>query len=121
MKKIFILVLILTAAISGCSEKKTEPVSRDLFAMDTYMNLKAYGDDSTLSAIDKAAEKITELEEIFSVTNEKSDIWNINHAEGRRVIVNKETAEKSSKNKINNLDCVSILLIFYILSKNYKI
>lgn len=93
MKKFFILVLMLTAAISGCSEKKTEPVSRDLFAMDTYMNLKAYGDDSTLSAIDKAAEKIMEFEELFSVTKEKSDIRNINHAEGRRVIVNKETAD----------------------------
>lgn len=50
--------------------------SRTLFAMDTVMELTAYTDDETV--LDLAAERIYALEELFSVTLEGSEIYELN-------------------------------------------
>lgn len=81
---------------SACScSQKTEQVSnisktRDIFSMDTYMNLKTYGKD-TFSSLDEAEKEIINLEKILSVTNENSDIWNVNHSNGKYTSVNDDT------------------------------
>lgn len=98
MKK-FTALLTITALLSicGCSDsgqplQVEEDLSavRDVFAMDTYMYLKAYG-DSADTALGTAAERILSLEETFSVTNENSDTWAINHANGEPVTVSADT------------------------------
>lgn len=78
MKKLkyFFAVLIL-AAVSSCGSAPEKEASRELFAMDTIISIKAYGQRSE-EAVNAAAERLTELEARFSVTDENSDIGILN-------------------------------------------
>ena len=78
----------------GISDQKlsSEPSVRDLFAMDTFMTLKAYGENSD-EALGKAAEAILMLEKKLSVTDEESDIWAVNHSGGKSTEISTQTAE----------------------------
>lgn len=95
MKRQLALFPFLLFLLCGCtpsaepSPEETEAV-RDIFAMDTYMFLKAYG-DSADTALGIAAERILSLEETFSVTSETSDTWAVNHADGSLVTVSEDT------------------------------
>lgn len=101
MKKIIYLFILITAlSLFSCSQdneksnqkkQNSTSVSRDLFAMDTYMNLTAYGENAQ-TALGKSAEKIIFLEEILSVTNQNSDIYKLNNSNGNEVKVNEDTA-----------------------------
>lgn len=80
---------------SSCTERKnTENIqaSKDVFAMDTYMNLKAYGKNSE-TALEFAVDEIIYLDNLLSVTNENSDISAINNSGGKSVSVENDTAE----------------------------
>lgn len=69
------LILMLTA----CSESpKSE--TRDLFAMDTVMSMTAYGENAA-AALTQSEQKIKELDRLFSVTDENSDIYKINESD----------------------------------------
>ena len=70
-------------------QKKAE---KSLFAMDTYINLTAYGKDAE-PALDAAADRLAELEQLWSVTDSESDIYAVNHSSGQRVSVDPLTAE----------------------------
>jgi len=72
------------------SSEEPELCVRDVFAMDTFMHLKAYGEhaDTTLG---KAIERILLLEDKLSVKSEQSDTWAINHSDGKAVSVSKDT------------------------------
>ena len=76
--------------LTACGKQTDTMKSADIFAMDTYMNLKAYGRDAE-AAVAEAEARIYELEQFFSVTNEASDIWKINHAGGQPVTVSADT------------------------------
>ncbi len=92
------LVFTAIAAISifcGCADKtnndKNIAVTRDVFAMDTYMELKAYGKNAG-PALEKAEKRIHELENELSATSDQSDIWKINHSCGKETAVSDDTA-----------------------------
>lgn len=80
--------------LTSCSNKKVEhePTRKSFFAMDTYMTITVYGENSE-KALDQAEEKIAELDKLWSVTNESSEIYAINHSNGQSVPVSPETAE----------------------------
>lgn len=61
------------------------------FAMDTYMTFTVYGTDGR-EALRLAQEKVTELEGLWSVTGQDSEIHKINHSGGQAVEVSTETA-----------------------------
>lgn len=96
MKKITTLLFLFLITLCGCansaesSSEDTKEYSRDIFAMDTYMYLKAYGEHAD-TALGYSSEQILSLEELFSVTSEKSDIWEINHSNGEPVSVSDDT------------------------------
>lgn len=98
MRKITSLIIIPSLlSFCGCSvsgqpmQVDEENASlRDVFAMDTYMYLKAYG-DSAEKALDIAVKRILTLDRTFSVKNTNSDTWSINHAEGKAVKVSEDT------------------------------
>lgn len=95
MKKILCLAAAALLLLSGCTESKNvenTQASKDVFAMDTYMNLKAYGKNSE-TALEFAVDEILYLDDLLSVTNENSDISAINNSCGSIVSVNNETAE----------------------------
>ena len=94
LNAVFLAVAVIS--LCSCSEKQTpitssnEAVTRDVFAMDTYMNLKAYGSNAE-KALNEAEKRITELEKTLSVTSEDSDIWKINHSAAQPVSVSSDT------------------------------
>lgn len=94
-KNLFFTVIAAVSMLYGCTNnsKSDENISvtRDVFAMDTYMNLKAYGKNGE-SAIDEAEKRIFELENELSATLQTSDIWKINHACGAETAINDDTA-----------------------------
>lgn len=66
--------------------------SESFFAMDTYMTFTAYGMDAE-AAVLAAEDKIRELEALWSVTDENSDIYAVNHSAGQTVTIDQKTAE----------------------------
>ena len=89
MKKIIIL---LTCAIllCGCgngnmvksqktSQNNEQKYTSELFAMDTYMTVTAYGKGAT-EAVDQAADEISRLDQLLSTGNEDSEIYKINQS-----------------------------------------
>ena len=66
------------AAYAGENE---EPQTRQLFAMTTVMNLKAYGKDAG-ATLDEAEEKIRSLDSLLSTGTKGSEVWQINHDGG---------------------------------------
>ena len=89
------LLLLSCAACAGQPVKDNPPppeASAGLFAMDTYLSLTAYGEDAE-AALERAQNRIRELESLWSVTEEHSEIYAANHSGGNPVAVSKDTAE----------------------------
>lgn len=84
-KKIFVIIVlgILLLCLTACNisffpgtEEKTDS-SIDLNAMDTYMTLRAYGENRK-KALDAAKTEIERLDDMWSVGNENSEISRLN-------------------------------------------
>lgn len=97
-KKTLLPLFFLFFGFVSCNKKQeiSEPVCRDVFAMDTYMSLKAYGSNAE-KALSDAEKRINELENTLSVTSEKSDIWAINHSDSEPVTVSDDTVRLINK------------------------
>ena len=108
-KKILVLFLLSTMILGGCSTQKItdsssqkeealeaknqdiseestdgeaderQEASKDVFAMDTYMTVTAYGKGAT-EAVDQAADEISRLDQLLSTGNEDSEIYKINQS-----------------------------------------
>lgn len=81
-----LLALVLVLALSGCSKNRKdsggeEPYSRDIFAMDTYMTLSAYGDAGE-EAVSAAVKEINRLDALLSTGREKSEVTKLNNNGG---------------------------------------
>ena len=80
-KKAVIFIFTMTALcllFSGCAFSQPDDAEqRDLFAMDTYMTLKAYGEHAE-EALDAAEEEIHFLEKLLSTGNPESEISRLN-------------------------------------------
>lgn len=87
MKRAFASLLLAALMMTGCGTDiaqqsaetadadQTEPVSATVFAMDTVMDLTIYGDAELLS---QAEQRIMQLEGSLSVTDENSEIYQLN-------------------------------------------
>lgn len=94
-KKRFVGIWLLfccSLCLTGCQSESKEDtgIKRQLFAMDTVMDLTAYGKKAE-QAIEQAAKLINRFDRLFSVTNKQSDIYKLNHAGGKAIVVEKET------------------------------
>ena len=84
---VFLLIICLTDTVHAKSGSRTG------FAFDTVVMIQI-GDASDPEALlDQCFDLINSLEQLFSRTMEGSDVWNINHAEGRPVTVSEQTAD----------------------------
>lgn len=77
-----ITVILAAAVLTACGGNKPEKddtvqSTQEIFAMDTYMSLTAYGSNSE-EAVSKAVQEINRLDAMFSVGNEDSDVTKIN-------------------------------------------
>lgn len=93
-----LLAICLLAGLDGCAmespkgnESGLSASSRDFFAMNTYIRLEAYGDGAE-DALALAQTRVDELEGLWSVTDETSEIYAVNHSGGQPVSVSDDTA-----------------------------
>ena len=93
-----LLTGVLLVSCAARMDVPADPVSAepiqataDLFAMDTFMTLRAYGPQAD-TLLDTAKTRITALEGTLSVTDPESDVWTLNHAAGQCVQVSEDTA-----------------------------
>ncbi len=95
MKRFFAVFSVIILVLTGCADKGTggsaQAKSRSVFAMDTYMELKAYGDNAD-AALDRAVSRINEIEAELSVTLPDSDISRLNTSGGEPVEVSRDCA-----------------------------
>ncbi len=86
MKKIILLCIAWVMLLTGCkagaaaSVSNLEPSSATVFAMDTVMEIKAYGAEDEL--MKKSSSRIKELDALLSTTDKASEVFAIN-ASGR--------------------------------------
>lgn len=84
--------MILLTSCTSASSENPEPMNRNFFAMNTYISFSVYGAEAE-SAMELSEAKIKELEALWSVTKENSEVYTINHADGSPITVSDETAE----------------------------
>ena len=108
--KAFLSIIIGSLLIMFCSvckdvlstSENIQEYEKKLFAMDTYMTLKAYGNNGQ-EALEKAAERIQEIESLVSVTNKNSEIYNLNNSNGTDIHTSDDTLFLLNKSlEINN-------------------
>ncbi|MDE6280512.1 MAG: FAD:protein FMN transferase [Oscillospiraceae bacterium] len=77
MRRLFALCLAFIL-LAGCAPAQARPTAEDIFfAMDTVMTLRLYeGGDEAL--LDEAEDRVKELEALWSVTDEGSEIYALN-------------------------------------------
>lgn len=87
------LLAVLTA-FSGCGRTNlgAQEAENSFFAMNTYMTFTAYGEGAE-DALADARVRVEEVEALWSVTDEGSEIYRANHSGGEPVNVSEETAE----------------------------
>lgn len=131
-KMIFCIITAGLLCFTACGKQadffQNESQSKSFFAMDTYMTMTAYGENAE-TALNQAEERVIELEKMWSVTDENSEIYAINHSGGGDVHVSPETAElldfslDISKVTDGALDCTMypVLTEWGFTTGNYKI
>lgn len=84
------LLLTLSAVFLPACTRSTEPISRQGFYFDTVIKITLYDteDEALLDHCFALAEK---YENMLSKTKEGSDIWKLNHAQGRPVELQEDT------------------------------
>lgn len=93
-KKVVLPILIITIlilTITACSNKQTGVLTRTEFLMDTVITLKIY-DNKDKKIMDKAIDRLKEIEDRMSATIDSSDIVLINKNAGIKAVqVNEDT------------------------------
>jgi len=93
-KTIAVLLICLGLLFGGCAKTSAEKAelskqSRVIFYFDTVVTVTVYTDNTEL--LSEMEEECLRYEQLLSKTVEGSDVWNINHAGGKRVQVSEET------------------------------
>ena len=84
-------LLLLTSCTPASSENQA-PMNKSLFAMNTYNTFTVY-DNTAEDVLSEAEQELKTLEALWSVTDENSEIYAINHSDGTPVEVNEYTAQ----------------------------
>ncbi len=87
-----ILFYTIFSMIMHTKKGSTEPFKTEFFGMNTYITFTAYGADAE-EALKAAEKKISELEAAWSVTEETSEIYQMNRSNGKPITLSAETAE----------------------------
>lgn len=82
--------VVSVSILAGCAPKE---VSQDFYAMDTVMNITAYGDSDAQDAVNRCVSYINELEADISRTKDSSDVSALNAAAGQTVTLSEQTAD----------------------------
>lgn len=123
---IFLLFFVIFAFfLESCSNTEN---SISFFAMDTFMSIKSYGKDS--KKINQQIQKRIEyLDSIFSTTNEKSEVYKLNHSQDEFTKVSDETKKliefslkmSDETEGILNIALYPVILEWGFTTGNYKV
>jgi len=73
-----LLFLLCIAMLTACQNSdENKKVSKDIFAMDTYMTVTAYGKNAE-NGVNEAVDEINRLETVLSAEKQESDIYKLN-------------------------------------------
>ena len=98
MKK-YILAIIICILCCACQMHKNDMAEIQMFAMDTFIDLKAEGENGE-KALLEAEKEINRLERLFSTTIEQSEIFAVNqYASKQPITVSKDTFDLIEKAK----------------------
>ena len=87
---VFLVFMLFLSGCAGQGNQTGDAAEAHFFGMDTDISITAYGRNAK-EALTDAESKVAELEKLWSVTEEDSDIYAINHSLGRPVNVSEET------------------------------
>ena len=88
----FFLVMVLCSACGSAQPSSSETAEHSCFAMNTYITMQASGADAA-RVLNETESLILELEGIFSVTEEESELYALNHSNGQPQTVSSGTEE----------------------------
>ncbi|MBQ7896360.1 MAG: FAD:protein FMN transferase [Oscillospiraceae bacterium] len=101
-KSVIALVICFALLLSACgsttpttSGSDDNKQSRVVFYFDTVITVTAYTKDKNL--LDDLDKECQRFEKLLSKTVEGSDVWRINHAQGKRVPIHQETRDLLEK------------------------
>ena len=89
-----VISLVLLFGVAGCKNEKgyvpdNAEYRKNFTAMDTYMSFTAYGKNAE-EGLERTAGRIAEIEKLFSVTDEDSEVYAVNHRTEDTVRVSQE-------------------------------
>lgn len=82
IKRYVLIFLSLSIILTGCSSIRLEEYTKNIFALNTYITLTAYGGKDTPKILDKAEKRVMEIEELMSTEIDTSDVALINKNAG---------------------------------------
>ena len=88
MPKASRLLPLICLLVSLCAPALA--AQRGFFAMDTYMTISCEGENAE-EALEAAEARVRELEALWSVTDEESEIYALDHAGGEAVTIHADT------------------------------
>lgn len=89
MSKRKFFVLLLFPFFISCNQFSKEDF-KSFYAMNTFMSVKTYGKNSKI-ANEQIFQKITELENLFSTTRTESEVFKLNHSDGKKLKLSDST------------------------------
>jgi len=94
-----IAIFLLAAVLQGCARATgVREYSEDIFALNTWVNIRIYAGKNGPDILDKAIKRIEEIESRMSVTIQDSDVSRINSSAGKQPVkVHDDTFEVIKK------------------------
>lgn len=83
-------------ALSGQSGGESETATKDVFAMDTYMTITAYGQEAE-KAVDGAIREINRLDGLFSTGSDTSEVSQLNKTGSKKVSADVMNLEQAAQ------------------------
>ena len=135
LRKYILTVMIAITAmtvLSSCANKENtvkgqpDQSTQEIFAMDTYMSLTAYGSNSE-EAVNKAVQEINRLDAMFSVGNADSDVTKINEngsgevSEETAFIMNRAMQVSEKTNGAFDITVYPLMELWGFTTKNYRV
>lgn len=135
LRKYILTVMIAITAmtvLSSCANKENtvkgqpDQSTQEIFAMDTYMSLTAYGSNSE-EAVNKAVQEINRLDAMFSVGNADSDVTKINEngsgevSEETAFIINRAMQVSEKTNGAFDITIYPLMELWGFTTKNYRV
>lgn len=118
-------VMLWLCSCNGAVSENTEK-SVEFFAMDTFVQIKAYGENAD-DALQMAQNEVRRLESLFSVNNENSEIFLLNHE--RSIVASGETLEivlqsliiSSQTSGAFDISVYPLVLLYGFTTGNYSV